>query len=67
MSAKYALAQIKERQGKISDAQKLYEDVARSFPNSSLGSEAALRAAELQTKPTATVSAPASAPFNLTQ
>jgi tetratricopeptide (TPR) repeat protein len=67
MSAKYALAQIKERQGKISDAQKLYEDVARSFPNSSLGSEAALRAVELQTKPTATVSAPASAPFNLTQ
>jgi len=49
-AAKFAVAQIDERQGKLSDAENLYEDVARSNPNGSLGSEAALHAMELQAK-----------------
>jgi TolA-binding protein len=69
-AARYALAQIEERQGKISEAQKLYEDVARAFPNSSMGSEAGLRAMDLQTKPAsahATTGTTTTAPFNLSQ
>jgi predicted negative regulator of RcsB-dependent stress response len=38
--AKFALAQIDERQGKLADAENLYEDVARSSPNGSSGSDA---------------------------
>jgi TolA-binding protein len=48
--AKFALAQIDERQGKLADAENLYEDVARNNPNGSSGSEAALRAMELKTR-----------------
>lgn len=64
--AKFALAQIDERQGRLADAENLYEDVARNNPNGSSGSEAALRAMELKTKlqPASTSTAP-SASFNL--
>lgn len=48
--AKYSLAQIDERQGKLADALNLYEDVARSNPNSTLASEAGMHAMELRTK-----------------
>ena len=48
--AKFALAQIGEQQGKLAAAENLYEEVARSNPNDSLGSEAAMRAMELKTK-----------------
>ena len=68
-SAKFALARINEAQGKFTEAAKFYEDVARTYPNSSIGSEAGLRARELMTKSpaTPTVPAPASAaaPFTL--
>jgi len=59
-TAKFALAQIGERQGKLAAAENFYEEVARSNPNSSLGSEAAMRAMELKTKlpPASTPSAP---------
>jgi len=49
--AKYRLAQIDERLGKTTEALKLYEDVARSSAGSQLGSEAGLRAMELNMKP----------------
>ena len=64
--AKFALAQIDERQGRLADAENLYEDVARNNPNGSSGSEAALRAMELKTKlqPASTSTAPPSS-FNL--
>ena len=64
--AKFALAQIDERQGRLADAENLYEDVARNNPNGSSGSEAALRAMELKTRlqPASTSTAPPS-PFNL--
>jgi predicted negative regulator of RcsB-dependent stress response len=69
LAAKFALAQMSERQGQISVAQKLYEEVARAFPNSSMGSEAGLRATELKSKSPAIAppfqAAPAAAPFNL--
>jgi TolA-binding protein len=69
-AAKFALARIDEQQGKISDAQKLYEDIPRSFPNSSIASEAGLRSVELKMK-SPTVSKPSptapatTAPFSL--
>ena len=64
--AKFALAQIDERQGKLADAENLYEDIARSSPNGSSGSEAALRAMELKTKlQPASTSAAQSSTFNL--
>jgi TolA-binding protein len=63
-AAKFALAQIGERQGKFAAAENLYEEVARNNPNSSLGSEAAMRAMELKTKlPPA--SAPTTPPLSL--
>jgi len=63
-SAKYALAQIDERQNKFSDALNLYEEVARNNPNSSLGSEAGLRAMELKMKqPSASPSTAPAAPL----
>ena len=67
-SAKFALARISESQGKFADASKLYADVARTYPNSAIGSEAGRRAMELKTKsPTAAAAAaPAgTAPFSL--
>jgi predicted negative regulator of RcsB-dependent stress response len=68
-SAKFALARIEEAHGKSAEASKLYEDVARSFPNSSISSEAGLRAMELKTKSPGTgtqaAPAPAAAPFTL--
>jgi TolA-binding protein len=64
-SAKFALAQIDERQGKLADAMNLCEDVMRSNPNSSLGSEAGLRAMELKMKlPSATPSTAPAAPVS---
>jgi TolA-binding protein len=64
-SAKFALAQIDERQGKLADAMNLYEDIMRNTPpNSSLGSEAGLRAMELKMKlPSASPSTAPAAPF----
>jgi predicted negative regulator of RcsB-dependent stress response len=50
VTAKFALARIDEQQGRLATAMNLYEDVARFNPNSLLGSEAGLRAAELKTK-----------------
>jgi TolA-binding protein len=66
-SAKFALARLDEAQGKFADAQKLYADVARAYPNSPVSSEAGMRAMELKTKsPTApAASASAAAPFTL--
>jgi len=73
-SAKFSLARIDEAQGKLAEAQKLFGDVARSFPNSSLGSEAGMRAMELTAKlpkapasPAPAPAAAASAPFNLSK
>jgi TolA-binding protein len=64
--AKLATARIYESEGKLKEALAFYEDVARANPNSSLGSEAAVRAMELQTKsqPAPASTAPA-ASFNL--
>jgi TolA-binding protein len=67
-SAKFALARLDEAQGKLAEASKLYEDVARAYPNSSLGNEAGLRAMELKTKSPAAPAAlapAAAAPFTL--
>jgi TolA-binding protein len=67
-AAKFATARIDEQQGRISDALNLYADIARSNPNNSLGSEAALRAMGLKTKPPAastTDSPVTTTPFNL--
>jgi predicted negative regulator of RcsB-dependent stress response len=64
--AKLATARIYESQGKLKEALAFYQDVARSNPNSSLGSEAAVRAMQLQTKSQpAPVSKTPAAPFNL--
>ena len=63
-AAKFALAQIGERQGKLAAAEDLYEAVARSNPNGSLGSEAAIRAMELKTK-LPPPSTPATPPISL--
>ena len=63
-AAKFALAQIDERQNKLSDAMNLYEDILHNNPNSSLGSEAGLRAMELKMKlPSASPSTAPAAPF----
>lgn len=51
--AKYRLAQIDEKQGKVTEALNLYEDIARANPGSALASEAGLRAMELKTIPAA--------------
>ncbi len=69
-NAKFSLARIDEAQGKLADAQRLYGEVARSYPRTSLGSEAGLRAMELNEKlpkaPAPTTPA-ASASFNLSK
>jgi predicted negative regulator of RcsB-dependent stress response len=59
-SAKFGLAQIDERQNKLTEAMNLYEDIVRNNPNSVLASEAGLRAMELKMK--APSALPASAP-----
>lgn len=72
-TAKLALARIDEAQGKTADAEKLYIEIARAYPNSSLSSEAQMREAELKTKspaatavtPAPAASTPATAPFTL--
>jgi len=73
-NAKFSLARIDEAQGKFAEAQRLYGEVARTSEKTSLGSEAGLRAMELNTKlpkaPATPVPAPtpaASAPFNLSK
>ncbi|HKW28533.1 MAG TPA: tetratricopeptide repeat protein [Verrucomicrobiae bacterium] len=49
-AAKFALAKIDEQRGKLIDAEKFYQDVARDNPNNLLGSEAAFRAMQLRAK-----------------
>ncbi|HLX95132.1 MAG TPA: tetratricopeptide repeat protein, partial [Verrucomicrobiae bacterium] len=63
--AKFALAKIDEQSGKPTDAENLFEDVARSNPNTPLGSEAAFRAFQLRTKLPSSPSSNPPAPFNL--
>jgi tetratricopeptide (TPR) repeat protein len=48
--AKFALARLYEAQGKPEMARSLFEDVARSEPYSSIGSEAGMRLEELKLK-----------------
>jgi TolA-binding protein len=67
-NAKFSLARIDETQGKLAEAQKLYGEVARTYANTSLGSEAGLRAMELNAKLPKAPAPPAPAagvPFNL--
>lgn len=59
--AKLATARIFESQGKLKEALTFYEEVARANPNSSLASEAAVRAMQIETKETKSKPAPASA------
>jgi predicted negative regulator of RcsB-dependent stress response len=68
-AAKFALAKIDQQQGKLMDAEKYYQDVARDNPNTQLGSEAAFRAFQLRaelpsTTPPSTSSTPPTS-FNL--
>ena len=49
-SARFALAQINERQGKLTEAINLYGAIVHYNPNGSLGSEAGLRLMELKMK-----------------
>jgi len=72
LNAKFSLARIDEAQGKLAEAQRLYGEVARTFGNSSLGSEAGLRAMDLTARlpkaPATPAPAPAaSVPFNLSK
>lgn len=46
-AARFALAAIAERQGKILDAINYYQEVARAYPGTTLASQAGQRAAEL--------------------
>lgn len=64
-AAKFGLAKINEQRGKLTDAENLYEWVARDNPDSPLGAEAAVRILQLKSKLSAspTLSPPAS--FNL--
>jgi tetratricopeptide (TPR) repeat protein len=58
--AKFALARIYEEQNKLEMAKPLYEDLARSDPYSSIGSEAGIRLEELMARgATAAVQVPA--------
>jgi len=60
--AKYALASIYERQGKIKDAVNYYQEIARSGSGTALGQQAGQRAVELSaTLPPAPAPKPASA------
>ena len=47
LSAQFALGRIFEQQGKISEAIKNYQQVARLAPNTTLGHQGALKNAEL--------------------
>jgi TolA-binding protein len=72
VNAKFSLARIDEAQGKLVEAQRLYGEVARTYGNTSLGSEAGLRAMDLNAKlpkaPATPAPAPAaSEPFNLSK
>jgi TolA-binding protein len=72
VSAKFSLARIDEAQGKLAEAQRLYREVARSYGNTSLGSEAGLRAMDLNDRlpkaPATPAPVPAaSVPFNLSK
>jgi TolA-binding protein len=49
VNAKFALARIAQQQGKIADAEKLYEDIAKQNQGSPYAQEAAMRAMELRT------------------
>lgn len=50
-AAKFALGRINQQQGKLAEAELNYEDATRSInPNSSLASEAGIRASELKAK-----------------
>jgi len=63
-SARFALAQIDERQDKPAEAANLYEAIVRYNPNGSLGSEAGLRLMELKMKlQSASPSTAPAAPF----
>ncbi|MGB8370685.1 MAG: tetratricopeptide repeat protein [Verrucomicrobiia bacterium] len=63
-SARFALAQIDEHQGKLAEAANLYEAIVRYNPNGSLGSEAGLRLMELKMKlQSASPSTAPAAPF----
>jgi TolA-binding protein len=71
-SAKFSLARIDEAQGKFSEAARLFGEVARTYANTSLGSEAGMRAMELNAKlpkaPATPAAVPATnAPFNLSK
>jgi tetratricopeptide (TPR) repeat protein len=48
--AKFALARLYEAQGKLELAQPLFEDVARTEPYTSVGSEAGMRSEELRSR-----------------
>lgn len=61
-AAKFALAKIAEQQGKLTDAERLYLDVARGNPNTALGSEAAFREFQLRTKSPPTASSQGTSP-----
>jgi TolA-binding protein len=66
-SARFGLAQIDEHQGKPADAMNLYQDIMRSVPNSSLSSDAEMRAMELKTKlQTLTTKLQSASPSNAT-
>lgn len=64
-AARFGLAKIDEQRGKLTDAEKLYEDVAHNNPNSPLGSEAAVRIIQLRSKLPASPTSSSSASFNL--
>jgi tetratricopeptide (TPR) repeat protein len=64
-AAKFSLAKINEQRDKLTDAENLYEQVARDNPNSPLGSEAMLYAIQLRSKLPASPTSSPSAPFNL--
>lgn len=65
-SAKFALAKIDEQQGKLVEAENFYRQVARDNPNTAMGSEAAYRAYQLDSRSSAAApSNSVKAPFSL--
>jgi TolA-binding protein len=63
-AAKFALAKIDEQQGKLTEAERFYLDVARNNPNSPIGAEAAFREFNLKTKSPTAVPADGAAPLS---
>lgn len=63
IQAKFALARVYETQNKLSDALKLYEDLARGEASGSIANESGLRADELRAK---LPPPPAAAPVTVT-